>query len=189
MEGGLGSSRPGHSNRVFSLKYFPSDENILLSGGWDNTVQIWDVRANASVRSIFGPHLCGDAMDVHKNTILTGSWRSENPLELWDFGSGKLIESVSWNQGKSMKEACLLYSAQFNQGGSMIAAGGSGANEAKVFDHNNGNKLVGTIAGLTRAVFSVDWGVDNTIAIAGGDHNIRVCQVEGISSSAGETKD
>jgi COMPASS component SWD3 len=63
--GRLGSVRPGHSNRVFSIKFNPDDENILLSGGWDNTVQIWDIRAGASVRSIFGPHICGDAMDIY----------------------------------------------------------------------------------------------------------------------------
>ena len=34
MSGGIGAVRPGHSNRVFSLKYFPADQNVLLSGGW-----------------------------------------------------------------------------------------------------------------------------------------------------------
>ncbi len=34
MSGGLGSVRPGHSNRVFSVKFDPLDNNILLSGGW-----------------------------------------------------------------------------------------------------------------------------------------------------------
>ena len=38
----------------------PDDPNVLLSGGWDNTVQVWDVRAGQSVRSIFGPHICGE---------------------------------------------------------------------------------------------------------------------------------
>ncbi len=179
MSGGIGSVKQGHSNRVFSLKFNPLDENLLLSGGWDNTVQIWDVRVGHSVRSIFGPHLCGDAMDVHKNTILTGSWRAENQLELWDFGSGKLIEQVQWNQGKAIRgESCMLYSAQFNTGGNLIAAGGSGANEAKVFDRTNKNAVVGTITGLSRAVFTVDWGLENELAIAGGDNTIRVCQVE-----------
>ena len=84
----------------------------------------------------------------------------------------------SWNQGRSLKEACMLYTAQFSHTGGLIAAGGSGANEAKVFDHKNGNKLIGTVAGLSRAVFSVDWGMSNHLAIAGGDHSIRVCQVE-----------
>ena len=31
---------PGHSNRVFSLKYDPAHENIIVTGGWDNTVQV-----------------------------------------------------------------------------------------------------------------------------------------------------
>jgi WD40 repeat protein len=32
-----GTTNVGHSNRVFSVK-FTDDPNILLSGGWDNTV-------------------------------------------------------------------------------------------------------------------------------------------------------
>jgi hypothetical protein len=31
---------PGHSNRVFSLKFLHDVPNVLLSGGWDNTVQV-----------------------------------------------------------------------------------------------------------------------------------------------------
>ncbi len=36
----------GHSNRIFSVAWHPSEGegNILATGGWDNTVQIWDVR-------------------------------------------------------------------------------------------------------------------------------------------------
>ena len=47
---------------------------------WDNTVQLWDIRAGHSVRSIFGPHICGDAMDIDSGTILTGSWRGQSLL-------------------------------------------------------------------------------------------------------------
>jgi len=64
----------------------------FCSGGWDNTVQFWDIRfkilfffivfesvkeshqifflffvfsrVGKPVRSIFGPHICGDALDV-----------------------------------------------------------------------------------------------------------------------------
>ena len=32
--------RGGHSNRVFSLKFKPDDPNLLISGGWDDTVQV-----------------------------------------------------------------------------------------------------------------------------------------------------
>lgn len=68
---------------MFSLKFFPQDENIIVSGGWDNTLQIWDVRAGHSVRGIYGPHIAGDAIDINdRQEILTGSWRPENPLEV-----------------------------------------------------------------------------------------------------------
>ena len=29
-----------HSNRIFSVKYHPKDPNVLISGGWDNTIQV-----------------------------------------------------------------------------------------------------------------------------------------------------
>jgi COMPASS component SWD3 len=73
---------PGHSNRVFSLNFNPDDDNIILTGGWDNTVQIWDVRVSHAVRLIYGPHIAGDSVDIHGGVVLTGSWRPEHQLEV-----------------------------------------------------------------------------------------------------------
>lgn len=39
-----GKLLPGHTNRVFALKFSYADENILYSAGWDNTIQINDLR-------------------------------------------------------------------------------------------------------------------------------------------------
>jgi COMPASS component SWD3 len=185
LEGGVMGDRsataPGHSNRVFSVK-FTHDENIILSGGWDNTVHIWDIRSGASVRCLYGPHICGDALDLKNNEILTGSWRSTNQLELWDFGSGERIGEIPWHTGMSEakaedQEPCMLYAAQFSKDtrGRFIVAGGTGSNEAKVFDHAMDDALVGTITGMARGVFSVDFSPDReTVAIGGGDDCIRV---------------
>jgi len=171
MQGGVGYSiktSPGHSNRVFACKYVPKDDNIIVSGGWDNTVQIWDVRAGSAVRSFYGPHICGDALDVVGNEVITGSWRPEDQLEIWDLGSGQRISSVQWHASAFAQAgpACMLYAAQFSKesvGGTarFFAAGGSGANEAKVFDHQAGNAVVGTITGLARGVFALDFSPDN----------------------------
>ncbi len=152
MRGGMGYSpaaTPGHSNRVFSCKFYPEDDNIIVSGGWDNTVQIWDIRAGHAVRSIYGPHICGDALDVVGNEIVTGSWRATNQLEVWDFGTGARISNIPWssNFASAGTPACMLYAAQFSKesGGrgvsKYIIAGGSGINEAKIFDHANDNKV------------------------------------------------
>jgi WD40 repeat protein len=74
----------------------------------------------------------------------------------------------------------MLYAAQFSKDptGRFIVAGGSGSNEAKVFDHLAGNSVVGTVTGLTRGVFSVDFSADGEkVAIAGGDSCIRILDV------------
>jgi COMPASS component SWD3 len=177
--GNYSTTTPGHSNRVFSVKY-THDENLLLSGGWDNTVHIWDVREGRSVRQLHGPHICGDSLDVKGNEILTGSWRHKDQLELWDFGSGERITAIPWNAGQSHDRSCSLYAAQFSKDtrGRFIVAGGSGANEAKVFDHGANNSLVGTVTGLDRGVFAVDFSPDREkVAIAGGDACIRILDV------------
>jgi len=37
---------------------------MLVSGGWDNTVMLYDVRSGGPVQWAYGPHICGgDAID------------------------------------------------------------------------------------------------------------------------------
>ena len=192
MSGGLGytpKTAPGHSNRVFSVKFAP-DQNLILSGGWDNTIQIWDIRQGAAVRSIYGPHICGDSLDIVKNEIVTGSWRPNNQLEVWDFASGEKISTIPFDAqfGGSNGQSCMLYAAQFSKDGqgSFIAAGGSGSNEAKVFDHANSNALVGTVTGLQRGIFTLDFseGDFRKFAIAGGDSTIRIIDIASKNDNA-----
>lgn len=73
---------PGHSNRIFSVKFNPVNPSMLFSGGWDNTMQIYDIREKGPVASIYGPHICGDAIDVRFDgySVLTGSYRQDDAL-------------------------------------------------------------------------------------------------------------
>lgn len=171
----------GHSNRIFSCKFVPSDNNLIISGGWDNTVQVWDIRTGISARSLYGAHICGDSLDIVGNEILTGSWRPENQLEIWDLNSCQKIQDIAWSaKAATGSPTCMLYAAQFSKEGQgrFIAAGGSGVNEAKVFDHANHNAVVGTVTGLSRGIFAVDFSSENyKVAIAGGDASIRILDI------------
>eukprot|EP00929_Paragymnodinium_shiwhaense_P003779 TRINITY_DN104425_c0_g1_i1.p1 TRINITY_DN104425_c0_g1~~TRINITY_DN104425_c0_g1_i1.p1 ORF type:complete len:380 (-),score=79.02 TRINITY_DN104425_c0_g1_i1:102-1241(-) len=182
MTGGDSVNTPGHSNRVFSLKYHPTVKNCIITGGWDNTVQFWDPRCGHAVRAIFGPHVCGDSVDLSQDgqLILTGSWRVDKQLQIWDFRSEKLLETLPWRTGVSLAQPCMVYAAQFskNDGSSMIVAGGGGANEAKLFDRKAGGAVFGTVMGLTRACYSVDFSHNsNMVAVAGGDGCVRVMSI------------
>lgn len=186
LVGGDTINTPGHSNRVFSLKYHPTMRNVIVTGGWDNTVQFWDVRCGHAVRAIFGPHVCGDSVDISEDggTILTGSWRIDRQLQLWDFRTERPLETVAWRTGVSIAHPCMVYAAQFSkgEGSQMIAAGGSGANEAKLFDRRPGQpcSVFGTVMGLSRACYSVDFSHSGSmLAVAGGDGCVRVMNIHG----------
>lgn len=44
----------GHKARVFAVHFHPADPFTFLSGGWDDTVQYWDVRKQRSFRQVSG---------------------------------------------------------------------------------------------------------------------------------------
>mmetsp|Transcript_31918 Transcript_31918/g.5781 ORF Transcript_31918/g.5781 Transcript_31918/m.5781 type:complete len:159 (-) Transcript_31918:37-513(-) len=68
---GMGD-RLGHANRIFAVKWVGEDR--LLSAGWDNNIILWDVRTGNSIRGNYGPHICGDGIDIRGNMILTSSY-------------------------------------------------------------------------------------------------------------------
>lgn len=49
----------GHHNRVFAVRFHPQEPKLLISGGWDEQVLVWDIRAKKSVRHIQGPKVRG----------------------------------------------------------------------------------------------------------------------------------
>lgn len=186
-----GASRAiaGHSSRVFALKYKPNDTNLLLSGGWDNQVLMWDMRVGQAVRSIYGPHLCGDALDVRGDRVLTGSWRPHDALQLWDFGTGELLQNVPWTREAAGGEAAgedgaasapapepeMLYCASFSPDGNFIAAGGSGTCEGKLFDANNEFRAVDRQFMGDKGVYSLAFAPNGRkLALAGGSRNIAM---------------
>lgn len=132
-------SNPGHSNRIFSVIFSKESENLLISGGWDNTLQLYDVREKAIVNSIYGPHICGDAIDIKGNKILTASWLSENQIQIFDLRMLKAEAVVNWASVEGAdKKASFLYTCQFakfRNDNYQFAIGGSSENIFSVLNY------------------------------------------------------
>lgn len=58
-----------------------------------------------------------------------------------------------------------------------------------MFDRTADNAIVGTIAGLSRGVFSVDWSSNQVLAVAGGDCAVRLFKVDDAEESKGDEAD
>ncbi|RKP19129.1 LNS2-domain-containing protein, partial [Rozella allomycis CSF55] len=190
MYAGRGEVTAGHSNRIFCAKFHPKDPNILVSGGWDNTIQVWDIRAQCSIRSIYGPHICGEGVDFTDNgeKIITGSYLKDQPLQIWNFQTGNLIENVQWTISDD-KKPCMLYCAQYSHGASsnkfIVAGGGGGLNEAKIFNTSyKKNQCFGTIQNVSNAIYTVALSKSETqLAVGGGGKTLYMYDVEHLPPS------
>lgn len=152
-----------HTSRVFCAKFLTQDPNVIISGGWDCTIQIWDIRTRESVRNIMGPNICGDAIDIRGDEVLAGSWRSEKALQVFSYQSGELI--------KNLAGEChtWVYSAKFLGENGCIAAGGN--NNALVVFEND--EEIGCVSGFPQPIFAAE-ATKNTkvIAVGCGDGSI-----------------
>lgn len=88
----------GHSNRVFCVKFNPQEPNMIVSGGWDRTIQIYDLRTRGPVNFLFGPHICGETIDFRHDgyTMVSGSYRMNDVLEVWDLRKLQRTKVIDW---------------------------------------------------------------------------------------------
>ncbi|KAJ8043594.1 Dynein assembly factor with WDR repeat domains 1 [Holothuria leucospilota] len=148
----------GHRCRVFSIKFHPKEVSEFVSGGWDDTLQFWDVRQEHSLRKLYGPHICGDSLDidVYHNHIVTGSWRKDNNVQIWDYDSGHNIKTLLPDITNS-----LLYCAQW-LGRDRIVVGGCDANMVRVLDRGT-LQTTGRLVDLPRGVYCLDNSKQGTV--------------------------
>lgn len=128
----LDASEPEHAERVFSVQFLKEDPNIILSGGWDNTIKIFDISQGGPIGHIFGPSLSGDSVDIFEDKMVTGSYRPEDSLQVWDWKKNEKVQTIDWEYGTNYSDNAYLNFARFNKTGKLIVAGGKNQ-EVKTF--------------------------------------------------------
>lgn len=136
--------QPGHSSRIFCVKYYPNDTSTIYSGGWDRTIQFYDVRMGKVSNSIYGPEICGDSLDLSGNVLASGAWSTGDQIQLWDIRNLKCICNVSWEEKKTNLPT-YIYSVKFNKRRDQkyLCIGGVNKPLFRVFDMNNFKADVG----------------------------------------------
>uniref|UniRef100_UPI00398EBA41 uncharacterized WD repeat-containing protein all2124-like n=1 Tax=Pristiophorus japonicus TaxID=55135 RepID=UPI00398EBA41 len=162
----------GHSRRIFALRFHPDHSHVFLTGGWDNSIKIWDKRMVKEARRFLnGPHICGHGIDVKGSHILTGAWVARNALKLWDYRSLQLEKTIPFPLSRGQGE--LLYTAMFCNS-DVVIAGGSGTHSAHAINHKTGQDLGGIMLGRN-TVQAVDSILDGKLlAVAGVSGNLHI---------------
>ncbi|KAK6625075.1 hypothetical protein RUM43_005366 [Polyplax serrata] len=106
---GIKGCKKGHTASVCSAVFHPKNPFELISGGIDNMLQFWDIRAPYAIRNIEGITMYGDALDVTEDGKLvlcglSGSW--DSPVQVFDYNTGKLLK-------QHKRSGCFIYCCKF----------------------------------------------------------------------------
>ena len=137
-------NEPGHSGRIFTCKFFPTDTSTIYSGGWDKTIQFYDTRSGKVANSIYGPEICGDSLDMNGFTLASGAWSTEEQIQLWDIRTLKCICNVNW-ETKKVYHPTYIYSVKFNvrKDRKFLSVGAVNKPLFRIFDMNTFNSSSG----------------------------------------------
>ncbi|CAE7814121.1 pfs-2, partial [Symbiodinium necroappetens] len=191
-----------HSLKIMSLRSVPEHQHLFLSGGMDRSVLLWDLRTpKAPSAWISGVELSGDSLDIScdGNTVLAGSHRSLNPLQLFDLRLLKqadesekkagltmtAVQTYQWSGDASEKAAqpsCMVFQAGWDSfDNTTIAAAGEKENQARIFERpKNGGplRILSSLEGYSRAFYSASVSSDGrTAAFGSSDGSIVISNV------------
>jgi len=175
----------GHGSRIFSVKYHPVDEHIVVSGGWDRIVVVWDVRESEPLRYFSGVFVCGDSLSLDHTgtTLLTGAYQKKEALRVWDFADPKKQPTTL----SHALEESWVYCCKFATGSSeMVGQVGTLSNEARLVATDT-KATIGRFVD-ERALFAMDFNHDNTMmAVGGASRRLILLNVDKEGSAAPST--
>ncbi|KRX02418.1 WD40-repeat-containing domain [Pseudocohnilembus persalinus] len=168
----------GHTNRIFAAKFLNDDPNMLLTGGWDNEIFIWDIRQNEAIGTIPGPEISGQSIDYQNGTILVGNYRVQNQLELYDLKERRKIKDIDWQMNPEEKHGgvyCYCASFQKSKQDLSFIAGSMGDNALNFYNSQNGYKVEASVFDMHEPIYSCEFSNNSEkLAFGGGEGVVYV---------------
>ncbi|HXD87009.1 MAG TPA: WD40 repeat domain-containing protein [Urbifossiella sp.] len=158
----------GHTGSVNDLAV-PSEGNLLITGGQDHTVRVWDATTAKQLRSFQGHMDEVVAVAVRSDARQIASASIDGAIRLWDMSPS--------DDHRALVEATQpIWAVAVSPDGKRAAAAG-GDKMIRVYDPETG-RLEATLAGNKAAVTTIAFFPDgNRLASGGGDRTVRIWDV------------
>jgi WD40 repeat protein len=154
----------GHTDEVNAIAQSP-DGQLLVSGGHDQTIRLWDMLTHETVAIINHHSDWVRKLRFHPSEPILLSASRDGSACLWDIN-----QPTTPNLLNVMRHQGDVRAAVFDASG-RIAATGSIDGLIQLWDTSDGNKI-GTLVGHSKPVLSLAFHPKNTLLASGGGDNI-----------------
>jgi len=154
----------GHSERVTSVA-FSVDGKTLASGGWDNTIKLWEVATGRELRSLNGHSqtVSSVAFSVDGKTLASGC--GDSTIKLWDLITGQELHTLTGHSG-------VVDEVAFSADGKVLASG-SWDQTIKFWNVATGREIR-TLTGHTGKIRCIAFIAGNALASGSEDATVKV---------------
>ncbi|MCS6864278.1 MAG: WD40 repeat domain-containing protein [Gemmataceae bacterium] len=157
----------GHSGAVTSLAV-TADSSLLVTGGEDKTVRVWDVKSAKPIRSFQGHMAKVSTVTIRPDGRQLASGSEDGAIRIWDLSTSDDHRVIS-----DAKDS--LWAVAFSPDGQRLATAGADKT-IRVYNPDSG-KLEATLtaeAALTSLAFLPD---NNRLVAGGGDRKIQLWDI------------
>lgn len=158
----------GHAHMVEAIAFFP-DSQVLASGGWDNTIRLWQV-PNGGLLQTWKTHTSGVtslAISPDGQTLAVGG--RDHIVTLWQVSDGTLLQTLEAHTAE-------VTSVAFSPDGSLLASA-AWDDTVRLWRIPDGD-LLHTFTEHTDTVSSVAFSPDGEILASGSlDYTVRLWKV------------
>ncbi|HEY9853738.1 MAG TPA: WD40 repeat domain-containing serine/threonine-protein kinase [Leptolyngbyaceae cyanobacterium] len=177
-------SLTGHLSSVSTVAISPNGK-IIASGGFDNTIKLWNLQTGELICSIMSHSKPVLAVAFNPDGKLLVSGSVANSIKLWDLSTQSLIRAFTGHS-----ESVVSLSVDISPDGQMIASG-SDDQKVKIWQLSDG-KLLHTFKdsrGFNAVTFSPD---GKMIAVGSSDNSVKLWNLvsgELVNNFTGHTRD
>ncbi|MEM7063576.1 MAG: serine/threonine-protein kinase [Cyanobacteria bacterium P01_B01_bin.77] len=158
----------GHSSWVSTVTFNPK-YMVLASGGWDDTVNLWDIHTGALTLSLTGHARGINGLAFSPRGQVLASCSDDDTIRLWNAGTGNLLHVLKGHRHD-------VTSVAIGRRGSLLISG-SEDRTVGVWNLEQG-KLVKVLSGNAGMIRCVDISPDEELVVSGGfDNKIRLWQL------------